>query len=57
MAHNDSFDEPRFEALYRQLYPEDYGADGSSIWQEVPHTGENAVVYTEDTTSAMVSPA
>lgn len=42
---------------YRQLYPEDYGADGSSIWQEVPHTGENAVVYTEDTTSAMVSPA
>ena len=38
------------------LYPEDYGADGSSIWQEVPHTGENAVVYTEDTTSAMVSP-
>lgn len=42
---------------YRQLYPDDYGADGSSIWQEVPHTGENAVVYTEDTTSAMVSPA
>lgn len=24
---------------YRQLYPEDYGADGSSIWQEVPLHG------------------
>lgn len=22
MAHNDSFDEPRFEALYRKLYPD-----------------------------------
>lgn len=22
MAHNDSFDEPRFEALYRELYPD-----------------------------------
>jgi len=47
----------RLQVAASQLYPEDYGADGSSIWQEVPHTGENAVVYTEDTTSAMVSPA